>query len=166
MIGMKLIFPFRIKGSIMQRLSPTSSIYLLGKSKLILGKWLRLHSGSKIRVVGSGKLTFGDNVKVNYNCMFVCMGKMTIEEGVEFGPNVLVYDHDHDFRASGGLKEGKYNIGEVIIGKDAWIGAGAIILRGVRIGKNSVVAAGSIVSKDVPDDTILYNKVSSVQKRI
>lgn len=166
MVIMKIVYPLRIKGSMLQRLSPTSSIYLLGNSKLTIGKWLRLHGGSKIRVVGNGQLTFGDNIKVNYNCMFVCMGKMTIEEGVEFGPNVLVYDHDHDFRTEGGLKEGKYNIGEVFIGKDAWIGAGVIILRGVKIGSNSVIAAGSIVSKDVTENSIYYNKVSSVVKPI
>lgn len=163
---MRIVYPFRLKGSMLQRLSPTSSIYLLGRSKLTIGKWLRLHAGSKIRVVGRGQLTFGANVKVNYNCMFVCMGKMTIEEGVEFGPNVFVYDHDHDFRAAGGLKEGKYNIGEVFIGHDAWVGAGSIILRGVKIGSNSVIAAGSIVSKDVAENSIYYNKANSITKPI
>ncbi|MNE70842.1 Maltose O-acetyltransferase [compost metagenome] len=41
------------------------------------------------------------------------------------------------------------------IKKNAWIGANATILQGVTIGENAIVAAGSVVSKDVPDNTIV-----------
>ena len=44
------------------------------------------------------------------------------------------------------------------IGKNVWIGAGAIILKGVIIGENSVISAGSIVTKDIPANTILIQK--------
>jgi acetyltransferase-like isoleucine patch superfamily enzyme len=43
----------------------------------------------------------------------------------------------------------------VHIGKNAWIGAGAIILPGVSVGENSIVAAGAVVTKDVPSNTIV-----------
>ena len=44
---------------------------------------------------------------------------------------------------------------EVIIKKNAYIGAGAIILPGVTIGESSIVAAGAVVTKDVPPRTIV-----------
>jgi len=165
-IVLKILFGNRVKTSIFQRFSPTSSIYLMGQSKLKIGKWLRLHGGCRIRLANKGEMIIGDNVKVNYNCMFVSMKRIVIEDGVEFGPNVLVYDHDHDFRASGGLKDERYKFGEVVIGKNSWIGANSIILRGVKIGENCVVAAGSIVSKDIPENSIYYNKRTSEIKTI
>ena len=39
----------------------------------------------------------------------------------------------------------------IVIEDGAWIGAGAIILDGVRIGRNGVIGAGSVVTRDVPD---------------
>ena len=46
-------------------------------------------------------------------------------------------------------------VGHIHIKKNAWIGANATILQGVTIGENAVVAAGTVVSKDVPDNTIV-----------
>jgi acetyltransferase-like isoleucine patch superfamily enzyme len=46
-------------------------------------------------------------------------------------------------------------VGHVHIKKNAWIGAGVTILPGVTVGENAIVAAGAVVSKDVPDNTIV-----------
>jgi acetyltransferase-like isoleucine patch superfamily enzyme len=56
--------------------------------------------------------------------------------------------------------------GHIHIKRNAWIGAGAIILQGVTIGENSIVAAGAVVSKDVPDNTIVGGIPSKVIKNI
>ena len=47
------------------------------------------------------------------------------------------------------------DLAKVVIKQNAWIGAGATLLPGVTIGKNSIVAAGAVVTKDVPDNTIV-----------
>jgi acetyltransferase-like isoleucine patch superfamily enzyme len=86
------------------------------------------------------------------------MNRIQIDEGVEFGPNVIIYDHDHDFRAVGGLKASKYSLGEVKIGKNTWIGANSIILKNAHIGSNCVVAAGSVVNVDIPDNALFVQK--------
>ena len=53
----------------------------------------------------------------------------------------------------------------MIVRKNAWIGSGVIILKGVTIGENAVVASGSVVTKDVPDNTILIQKRQSFFKK-
>src|SRR5690606_2537411 len=45
--------------------------------------------------------------------------------------------------------------GECVVGADAWIGANAVVLRGVRIGVGAVVGAGAVVTRDVPDFAIV-----------
>jgi hypothetical protein len=54
----------------------------------------------------------------------------------------------------------------VVIRRKAWIGAGAIILPGVTVGENAIVAAGAVVTKDVPDNTIVAGVPAKTLRRI
>lgn len=74
-----------------------------------------------------------------------------------FGHNVLVFDHDHN-ASDGFASPNNFDLNVVMIGKNVWIGANSVILKGVRIGDNSIIAAGSVVTKDVPNSTIFIQK--------
>lgn len=126
---------------------------------MILGKMVRVHSGSKIKVRKGGKLYIGSNVKINYNCIIACHEQIEIGEGTEFGPSVFLYDNDHDYKA--GLKEEKFKTAPILIGKNCWIGANTIILRGSTIGDNSVVGEGSIVGETIPPNSVFVQKRQS-----
>ena len=73
-----------------------------------------------------------------------------IGDDVTFGPHVQVIAHD----ASTCKTLGYAKIGRVTIGNNVFVGAGSIILPGVKIGDNSVIGAGSIVTKDVPANMV------------
>lgn len=141
-----------------QRFSPNTSIELDNGGNFSLGKKVRAHSGVKIKIRSGGNLHIGNGTSFNYNCMIFCHEKIVIEEGVEFGPGVLIYDHDHDYSAYGGIKAGKFICSPVIIGNNSWIGANTIILRGTVIGKDCVIAAGSVVKGNIPDGTVFIQK--------
>lgn len=98
--------------------------------------------------------------------MFVCLKSIKIGKGVEFGPNVLIYDHDHDFRDMEGLKAQKYKYGEVSIGDNTWVGANTIILRDTHIGRNCVVAAGCVIKGIYPENSIIIQKRDTIIKSI
>lgn len=149
-----------------ERFSPNTDIYFIGKGKIILGKAVRAHSLVRLRVTNKATLTIGDNVSFNYGCMVTAQNNIHICSGVEFGPNVMIYDHDHDFRAKGGLKANKYKSGSVIIGENTWIGANSIILKGTKLGSNCVVGAGSIISGEFPDNTLIYQRRETTTKEI
>ena len=163
---MKIFYWRRLKFYIIERLSPNVVIDIRGKSSIALGKKVRAHSGTRFTVAAGGKLAIGDNVRINNNCRFACRYNIEIGEGAEFGPGVLVYDHDHDFRAEGGLKDNKFTTDSVKIGKNVWVGANTIILKGSKIGDNSVIAAGSIVTHDVPANSVFVQKRTSEIKNI
>ncbi len=103
--------------------------------------------------INCGKhITIGKNVFINFDCTFLSLGGITIEDDVLIGPKVSLVTENHPLDP----KERKGLIGKPIhIKKNAWIGANATILPGVTIGENAVVAAGAVVSKDVPDNTIV-----------
>ena len=152
----KLIKQNKFKFYFIERFSPNVVTEFNKGCKVNFGKKIRVHSGSKIKVREGATLTIGDNVKVNYNCIIVCQNNIEIGEGTEFGPSVYVYDHDHDFRS--GLKNDKYKRASVSIGKNCWIGANTVILRGTTIGDNCVVGAGCVVKGNIPSNSILVQK--------
>lgn len=103
--------------------------------------------------INYGKHTkIGKNVFINFNCTFLDLGGITIDDDVLIAPNVSLLSEGHPVSP-----ENRHSLipKPIHIKKNAWIGAGATILQGVTIGENSVVAAGAVVSKDVPDNTIV-----------
>lgn len=108
-------------------------------------------------------LTIGKNVFINFNCTFLTLGGIVIEDNVLIGPDVKLLSEGHPLTPS---ERQSLVPGKIEIKKNAWIGAGAIILPGVSVGENSVVAAGAVVTKDVPANTIVSGIPASVVKSI
>lgn len=108
-------------------------------------------------------INIGENVFINFDCTFLALGGITIEDNVLIGPKVSIITENHplDPKLRNGL------IGKPIhIKKNAWIGANATILPGVTIGENAVIAAGAVVSKDVPDDVVVGGIPAKIIKKI
>lgn len=143
---------------IIERFSPKTHIYFMKNGKLTLGKYVRAHTHVRLIVCNNAILIIDDNVAFNYGCMVTAKNFIHISKGVEFGPNVLLYDHDHDFRVPGGLKANKFKSGSIEIGENSWIGANTIILKNTKLGANCVVGAGSIISGTYPDNTLIIQK--------
>jgi maltose O-acetyltransferase len=94
-------------------------------------------------------IRLGNRVFLNFNCVVLDVVEVSIGDDTQVGPGVqiLAADHPRDaaVRASG-LELGR----PVRIGRNVWIGGGAIILPGVTIGDDAVIGAGSVVTRDVP----------------
>jgi len=103
--------------------------------------------------INYGKHTkIGKNVFINFDCTLLDLGGITIEDDVLIAPKVSLLSEGHPI-----TPEDRQSLvpGHIHIKKNAWIGANATILPGVTIGENSIVAAGAVVSKDVPDNTVV-----------
>jgi acetyltransferase-like isoleucine patch superfamily enzyme len=114
--------------------------------------------------INYGKHTkIGKNVFINFDCVFLDLGGITIEDGVLIAPKVSLLSEGHPLSPE---KRHSLVPKPILIKKNAWIGANATILHGVTIGENSVVAAGSVVSKDVPDNVIVGGAPAKIIKEI
>src|SRR4028119_2154677 len=92
--------------------------------------------------INYGKNTkIGKDVFINFDCTFLDLGGITIDDQVMLGPKVSLLSEGHPVSAS---DRQTLTAGPIHIKRNAWIGAGAIILQGVTIGENAVVAAGAV----------------------
>jgi acetyltransferase-like isoleucine patch superfamily enzyme len=108
-------------------------------------------------------ITIGKNVFVNHACTFMDRGGITIEDNVLIGPKVNLITTNHPINPA----QRRATISQaIVIKKGAWIGVGATILPGVTVGENAIVAAGAVVSKDVPDNTIVGGVPAKIIKSI
>lgn len=108
-------------------------------------------------------IKLGKNIFINRNCMFVDLGGITLEDNVLIGPGVKIISVNYPLQPE---KRHNVIVDPVLIKKNAWIGANAIVLPGVTVGENSVVGAGSIVTKDVPDNFVAVGNPAKVIKKI
>lgn len=97
----------------------------------------------------NASILIGNDVSLNQGTHVIASAKISIGDGSRIGEYVCIRDSNHAplHKSS----PGSMISSEVFIGNNVWIGAHAVILKGVRIGSNSVVAAGAVVTKDVAE---------------
>jgi acetyltransferase-like isoleucine patch superfamily enzyme len=111
-----------------------------------------------------GRFTaIGKHVFINHACSFLDMGGITIEDHVLIGPRVNLVTENHPLEPS---DRRALITKPILIKRNAWIGAAAVILPGVTIGENAVVAAGAVVSKDVPANTVVGGIPAKIIKAV
>ena len=158
MIFKKILYGGHVSFEGIPEFDITSAMKVKGNSKISIGKHFKIRSNSYIAAVNGSEFNIGDHVFINRNCNMICQDYISIGNHCSFGPNVIIYDHDHCFGYDG-IMEG-YKKEPVIIEANCWIGAGSIILRGTHIGEGSVIGAGSIVQGNIPKHSLVVAKTS------
>lgn len=114
---------------------------------------------------GGAHMHLGDSVYANFNFTAVDDSHIYIGSYTMIGPNVTVATAGHPILPELREKAYQFNM-PVHIGRNCWIGAGAVIMPGVTIGDNSVVGAGSVVTKDIPANVVAYGNPCRVAREI
>lgn len=117
-------------------------------------------------------IEFGHNITIGYNCFisplslkvgndvwlgvngFIC-GKVVIGNGVIIGPNVSIPGASHIIDSVKPPLNSDSTVKGTIIEDYVWIGSNCTILDDIKIGKGAVIAANSVVTKDVPDFSVV-----------
>jgi acetyltransferase-like isoleucine patch superfamily enzyme len=111
-------------------------------------------------------IEIGDHVGISGSSITACE-RITIGSRVLIGSGVLIMDNDaHPLTPEGRLANEALRSVPVEIGDDVFIGARAIILKGVKIGAGAVVGAGSVVAKDVPARAIVAGNPARVVGKV
>ncbi len=143
-------------------------LWRYGAKQRALRRLIPSSKGQNFIVFAPFYCEYGVNIRVgkecfiNYNCTFLDISPITLEDGVWIGSNVTLATPLHPFlaeeRLSQNYPDGYHDLEyskPIVIKKNVWICSGAIVSGGVTVGENSIVAAGAVVVKDVPADTIV-----------
>jgi acetyltransferase-like isoleucine patch superfamily enzyme len=124
--------------------------------------WLRTEHGENRIVAWPGaRIEIGSDALVN-GAMLCAKREIKIGRDVRIGFGARVLDSDfHDLD-----RETPERIEPVRIGDRVWIGAGALVLRGVTLGDDAVVAAGSVVTRDVPARSLVAGNPARPRREI
>ncbi|NND62183.1 MAG: sugar O-acetyltransferase [Flavobacteriaceae bacterium] len=110
-------------------------------------------------------IDLGTNVYMNFGCCILDVMPVSIGDNTMVGPNVQIYTATHPLEAEA-RNSGREFAKPISIGKDVWLGGGAIICPGVIIGDGAVIGAGAVVTKDVESNTFVGGNPAKFIKRI
>jgi acetyltransferase-like isoleucine patch superfamily enzyme len=129
---------------------------------LEVGESFKIWSGHRKTVIsGGGRIRMGDRVFVNCGTTIIAVQEIVVGDDVAFANEVFVMDSN-----SHGV-EGKPHVqSPVRIGDGTWLGNRAMVLPGVTIGRRVVVAAGAVVTRDVPDDSLVAGNPARVVRSL
>ncbi len=106
-----------------------------------------------------------DHVYVNFSCTILDNNEVRIGRHVMLGPAVQIYTAAHLLQAQTRI-QGWEVAKPIAIEDNVWIGGGATLLPGVTIGRNAVVGAGAVVTRSVPADTVVAGNPARVIREI
>jgi maltose O-acetyltransferase len=110
-------------------------------------------------------ISLGDYVYLNVLCTILDCNEVRIGHHVMIGPNVQIYTPAHLLQAEP-RNQGWEIAKSIVVEDNVWIGGGAILLPGVRVGRDAVVGAGAVVSRDVPANTVVVGNPARVIREI
>lgn len=140
--------------------------YIINKELISFGSEFAAGGGLRIEALSQNKevlVKFGSRVNIGRNVHMAAHYSLTLGDDVLIGSNVLITDHNH------GIYQGTlpHSIPEtcvndrtlsgakVSIGNNVWIGDGVVVLPGVNIGDNVIIGANSVVTRSIPNNTIV-----------
>jgi acetyltransferase-like isoleucine patch superfamily enzyme len=123
-------------------------------SSILIGKGVHVGEGVRIHAMKGAQIKLEDDCWLNHHVEIVAMGSVRVGSFSRVGPHVYLIDHDHQTKKGEMIRSQDYRIAEVAVGRDCWIGARAMLLRGVAVEDGAVIAAGAVVTRSVPKDEI------------
>jgi acetyltransferase-like isoleucine patch superfamily enzyme len=130
-----------------------------------VGRRFRIGIGSVI--LNPERVFVGDDVFMGSHTLIGSPTEVYVGNRVMFGPRVTLIGGDHDvsnYAMPLRLAPPPPSVQPIVIEDDVWIGAGAIVLKGVRIGCGAVVGAGTIVTKDVPPGAVVVGNPARIAR--
>lgn len=133
------------------------SSFLMSRSSMIRvarGARVRIGEGTTIgpqaRIVARVDLDIGADVFIGKNSTIVAFSAVRIEDGVLIGENCSIHSENH---GAAGRRQ-QFRSSPIRIARDAWLGAGVVVLPGVNIGEGATVGANAVVTRDVPSRSV------------
>lgn len=133
-------------------------------AKVLKSCGTNLKIASLVNIYNPNNLSCGNNVYIGY-CTYIGGGEVYLDDEVVIGPFCSIVAGNHTSK-DGSYRFGPYDYGTISIGKGTWLGSHVTITSNVKIGRGCVIAANAVVTKDVPDFTMVGGVPAKVIKSL
>ena len=121
-----------------------------------IGRGVRVVQGSILSVLPGGVLELKDGCILNHGTTIYCASRIVIGNQSRISHYCSVLDHDYDIHTDISMFERQKSSSPIVIGDNVWVGAHAVILKGVTISDRCVIGAQTLVKKSVPEGMLAY----------
>jgi acetyltransferase-like isoleucine patch superfamily enzyme len=137
-----------------------------GDGQIRLGDRVQIYQDACLETSQGGIVTIGAESSIHMRCQLMAhLGSIHIGRGVALAAGCALYPYDHGTAPGIPLRRQPIETkGDIVIGDEAWLGTGVIVLSGVTIGQGAVIGAGSVVTRNVPDYAIAVGVPARVVK--
>lgn len=128
--------------------------------RLRVGEGVMIDVGAVLHCGGlgwapEGGIVLGDRCYIGPRAVLFGGGGIEIGADTLISPGVMIVSHQHSFRQRElSIREQPLRFGRVVVGRNVWIGANAVVLPGVRLEDGVVVGAGAVVTRDIPAESV------------
>lgn len=144
-------------------IEPLAVIYIGERGRLSFGEMNTIYPGATIRI-DQGWMETGCEVSFGPGChIYEPRAGLSIGDHSMIGGGVLICGVNHGYSTHDiPMRHQPFEAAPIVIGRNAWVGMGAVILPGITLGDGSIIAAGAVVTADVPSGAV----VSGVPARL
>lgn len=144
-------------------------VFIKNFKRIFIGCRVRIFPGVRMEVLDSkSSIIFEDNISIGQNFHIISGGQQELKIGTKttFSANVFVTNLDHDYKEIGvHIMQQNLMFRQTIIGKNCFIGYGAVIQAGTILGNQCVVGANSVVRGCFPDCCVIVGAPAKIVKR-
>jgi len=113
---------------------------------------------------GVGAIYIGDRTRIGLGCTLI--GPVKIGNDIRLAQNVVMSGLNHNYEdISIPISKQGVTTSPIIIEDESWIGANSVVLPGVTVGKHCIIAAGSIVTKTIPEYSVVAGNPARIIKQ-
>lgn len=137
-----------------------------GGGPVVLADGVFLNNNTIVQTGRGGSVIIGERTNIQAGChISAFQSSIHIGRGVDIAPNCGFFPYNHGLAPGEAIRAQPLGSrGDIVIGDDAWLGFGVVVLDGVRIGNGAVIGANAVVTNDIPDGAIAAGNPARVVK--